>query len=74
MAEAQRLNLNLASAPELSVLPGVGDQVAGALVRHRQQFGPFRSWAEVRQVPGVSPAVLDCLMDTAMLEPEEGGV
>jgi competence protein ComEA len=64
-----RVNLNTATVQELALVPGVGEGLARAMVQHRQQFGPFRSWAEVQ--PLVSPEQLNQLMDATTLEPED---
>jgi DNA uptake protein ComE-like DNA-binding protein len=65
------VELNLVGAAELSLLPGVSDELARELVRRRENMGPFRSWDEVRAVKGMSPAALEVLMDRTVLEPED---
>lgn len=66
-----RLELNLARVEQLAFLPGVGDQLARELVRHREVTGPFRSWTEVRGVAGMTDEALDVLMNATVLEPED---
>ncbi len=55
------LDLNQASADDLAELPGVGPQLAKAIVDERTRRGGFKSWDEVDAVPGVGPARLDTL-------------
>jgi competence protein ComEA len=48
-----RLDLNRATADELETLPGIGPSKAEAIVRHREEHGPFREPGELRAVPGI---------------------
>jgi competence ComEA-like helix-hairpin-helix protein len=51
---AKKLNINTASAAELSDgLAGVGDVLAERIVAYRGEHGPFRSVDELRNVPGI---------------------
>jgi competence protein ComEA len=67
----RRLDLNRATAAELTALPGVGKELAQALVRYREASGGFGSWEEVDAVPGVGPAKLDLLRGACDLRPLE---
>ncbi len=49
---AQRININRASQDELKTLPGVGDQLAEAIIRYREDHGGFDSCDEIDRVPG----------------------
>jgi len=64
----RRLDLNRAAAEELTALPGVGPELARALVRYRESHGAFQSWDEVDEVPGVGPAKLDLLRGSCDLQ------
>ena len=55
--------LNQATANELDRLPGIGRVRAAAIVRYRDQHGPFASVADLRNVPGINPAQLQRLYD-----------
>jgi len=59
------LPLNEAAEEDLARLPGIGREVARALVAAR----PFRSWAEVDAVRGVGPARLTTLRGRTKLDP-----
>jgi len=54
-AEGDSLNLNTASAPELTTIKGVGKKTAGDIVASREADGPFESLADcAERVGGVS--------------------
>ena len=55
------LDLNSASADDLAHLPGVGPQLAKAIVDERTRRGGFKSWDEVDTVPGVGPTRIQTL-------------
>lgn len=59
-----RLDLNRATAEALEAVPGVGPELARALVAERQRLGRFRAWSEVDAVAGVGPARLEVLQRT----------
>jgi len=46
------VSLTTGSRKELEGLPGVGRQLAAAIVQYRTQHGPFRSVDDLRNVPG----------------------
>ena len=56
-----KLDLNQASANDLTQLPGVGPQLAKAIVDERTRRGGFKSWDELDTVPGVGPARMETL-------------
>ncbi|MDR9825340.1 helix-hairpin-helix domain-containing protein [Vibrio sp. FNV 38] len=53
------VNINTASAEELAtLLSGVGEQKAQAIVDYREKNGEFESTEQLTQVKGVGPALL----------------
>ncbi len=69
-----RLDLNRASADELTLVPGVGPVLAKALIRVRAERGDFRTWDEVSSVRGVGPTKLRSLQRwTELADREPGG-
>jgi len=46
-------NINTAGAQELSVLPGIGDELAVRIVKYREENGPFGTIEEIMDVPGI---------------------
>lgn len=54
-----RLNINLASAEELQVLPRIGPAISQRIVAYRQSWGPFESIDALEQVSGIGPSTID---------------
>lgn len=58
MAEAIKggkgINLNNARADDLEQIGGIGRQRAQKLIDYRNEHGPFKSWEDVKAVPGFS--------------------
>lgn len=48
-----KVNINSASAQQLSALPGVGEKLAARIVEYRQKSGGFKSVQELMNVKGV---------------------
>jgi competence ComEA-like helix-hairpin-helix protein len=55
------VDLNTASAAELTLLPGIGDALARRIVDWRQAHGGFRSVDQLLDVSGIGPAKLEAL-------------
>ena len=54
------VDINTATAEQLSeALTGVGPAKAAAIVAYRDQYGPFRSLADLTNVKGVGQSLLD---------------
>ncbi len=49
------VDLNAAGETELLLLPGIGQTLAGRIVRHRELEGPFQKPADVIQIRGIGP-------------------
>jgi competence protein ComEA len=58
-----RIDLNRASTAELETLPGIGPAKAAAIVRHREQHGPFREPGDLRAVSGIGEKTFQQLAD-----------
>ena len=58
LQRAGKLNLNLASIEELDEIPGIGPALAGAIVAHRAENGPFESVDDLLDVDGIGEGVL----------------
>ena len=52
-APSSKINVNTASAEQLTALPGVGPKLAARIVDHRQKEGSFRSVQELLNVKGI---------------------
>ena len=55
------VDVNTATAEELTVLPGVGPATARAIVEDRERNGPFGSVDDLDRVPGIGPGRLAAL-------------
>ena len=52
-APAGKINLNTASAQQLTAIPGIGDKLAARIVEYRQKNGSFKNVQELMNVRGV---------------------
>ena len=55
------VNLNTASAQELMALPGIGEVLAGRIVAHREENGPFLRADQIMAVSGIGPGTYEKL-------------
>lgn len=53
------VNINTATAEQLSQLDGIGKAKAEAIILYRQQHGQFKSLDDITQVKGIGKAILD---------------
>jgi competence protein ComEA len=54
-----KIDLNAAGANELSQVPHIGPATAAAIVRHRDEHGPFASVEGLTAVRGIGPKTLE---------------
>ena len=54
-----KININTATAQELTALPGIGQAKAEALVQHRVANGPFKTVDELNDVKGIGNKILE---------------
>jgi len=73
LRQGQALDLNLASASDLLLLPGVGPKLARRIVEERAQRRGFKSLDELREVKGIGPTKLAQLRPWLRLEVEQPG-
>jgi competence ComEA-like helix-hairpin-helix protein len=62
-APAAPLNINSATVQQLDSLPGVGPAKAAAILRYRNEHGPFSALEQLGQVPGFGSAAVERLQD-----------
>lgn len=58
---ALSVNLNTASAQELTALPGIGETLAGRIIAHREENGPFVRIDQIMAVSGIGPGTYEKL-------------
>ena len=61
------VNLNTASAEELTSLPGIGEVLAARIVAYREEHGPFQTLDDLMQVSGIGSKVVEEIRDRATL-------
>ena len=54
-----KVNINTASAKELTTLGGVGPKLAERIVEYRDTHGPFKKPEDLKKVEGVGKALFD---------------
>jgi len=62
------VNINTASATQLTTLSGIGPARAEAIIRHRDARGGFRNIEEIMNVSGIGEAIFDNLRDRIYVE------
>jgi competence protein ComEA len=61
--EAERVNINKASAQELAKLKKVGPKYAVRIIEHRQKYGPFKLTEDLMEVRGIGPGTYNRIKD-----------
>ncbi len=56
---ADKININTATADELTQLEGIGYKKAQAIIEHREKNGRFRTAEELTNVSGISASILE---------------
>jgi competence protein ComEA len=57
------INVNSADAIQLQELPGIGEVLSAAIVKYREDNGPFASVDQLDEVSGIGPATLEDIRD-----------
>ena len=58
---SKNMDLNRATEQELTVVQGIGKDNAKKIVQHRLQNGSFKTWEDLKQIPGLPPHLSDAL-------------
>ena len=67
--EANKLvNINTASANDLTSLPGVGESKANNIIKYREEYGNFKSIEEIKNVSGIGDALFNKIKDLITIE------
>ncbi len=56
-------DLNKATADQLAKLPGIGQDKAREIVNYRQEHGSFRSFDDLKRVPGLDERLVDTVQN-----------
>ena len=57
------VNINTATVEELTVLPGIGEATAAAIVEDRERMGPFASPEDIMRVSGIGERKYERIKD-----------
>jgi competence protein ComEA len=60
---AGKVNINTATEAELDTLPGIGPAKAAAIVKYREEHGPFQEIGHLTRVPGIGEKTFQNLQD-----------
>ncbi len=66
--EIAKININTASAEELTQLKGIGPSHAAKIVEYREKNGPFKLPEDVIQVPGIGRKTFENNKDMILVE------
>jgi len=58
-----KVNINTATAEELTVLKHVGEALSQRIVEYREEYGAFKSPEDIVKVPGVGQRVYEANKD-----------
>ncbi len=66
--DAEKIDINTASAEELTQLKGVGPSHAAKIVEYREKNGPFNNPEDLIQVPGIGQKTFDNNKDLILVK------
>ena len=61
--EDGKININTASAKDLTVLPGIGDKLSQQIITYRDKNGPFTQISDLKNVSGIGDAKFNAIAD-----------
>jgi len=66
--EAEKININKASAVELTQLKRIGPKLSERIVEYREKHGPFERPEDIMQVRGIGPKTFELNKDRIITE------
>ncbi len=60
---AEKPNINTATQAELAAAPGIGEEMAQKIVDRRSDLGDFTAWDDVKDIEGMTDAILKKLSE-----------
>lgn len=56
---SQQININTATAADLTKLPGIGEERAFDIINYREANGPFLNIEDIQNVPGIGAGIFE---------------
>lgn len=66
--QQQTISINRATAEELTLLPGIGEAKASAILAYREKNGPFRTKEDIMEVSGIGEKLFERMKDLITLD------
>jgi competence ComEA-like helix-hairpin-helix protein len=63
------MNINRAEMEELTLIPGIGERLAGRIQQKRQEKGGFKAREDLLSIPGIGTKLLDRIRRHATVDP-----
>ncbi|MCL2350277.1 MAG: helix-hairpin-helix domain-containing protein [Defluviitaleaceae bacterium] len=63
-----RININTATAAQLTTLSGIGDARATDIIRHRESRGGFNNIEEIMNVPGIGEGIFERIRENIFVD------
>lgn len=60
------MDINTASIDQLKSIDGLGEARARDIVRYRESKGEFKSWNDVKKVPGINDEICNLLQENGV--------
>lgn len=68
--DAQKININTATADELLQLRGIGEKKAESIIEFREKQGPFKIPEDILKVPGIGTKTFEVNKERIAVEPQ----
>ena len=66
--DSDKINLNTATAEQLTQLKGIGAKYAERIVQYRTENGPFKTPEDIMKVPGIGQKIFENNQERLIVE------